>query len=310
MVFGYTKVIVSGTRENVEGVSAALVEISTFMQSVGWVLVDNRSAEPGTAIDATHMKYVFSSNGEENNYPTFFTTLYSGISVLTDSSSISMSMHTAYDANAHTTPASGVRSTSSAIGSISQTLNVRSQDDDVAIYMSGDSEMVHLITARQISNNNTLTISNVYFGRINSFMTLDENPFPLIMVGTNANTIITTATSSNITGVGGNPIKGFNTFNEMKVIATTIADDKQPYNLGNLESVFFANPLIVTYEDTLPIAKGIAGTIRNGWQGADGTHMLNFSILTASGSFEVQTYQAFIPADGGVFIPSIIIRKS
>lgn len=312
MVFKYKKVTVSGLPEGLEGVSEGLREISTFMQEAGWTLEDDRSAEPGTAVDATHMKYVFSSNGEESNYPTFYFTLFSGTAATVNSNSISVSAHTAYDVGSHVVPSSGVKSVSGELPTVQRTFQVRSQDDNTEITMSGDSEMVHIITARVNSNNIATTMSNTYFGRFNSFLSLEDNPFPLIHVNTNVNTIRTIASFRDLNGIGGNPPLSFGGDSEMIVTISSplIPDTAIPYNVGTATSIFLAQPLLVSYISTPLNVKGIAGTIRNGWQSADGTSMLNKSILTASGSFGVQEYQAFRPEANNTTVPSIVIRKS
>lgn len=312
MVFQYKEVVVSGTQEGVEGCSAAMAEISTFMQDCGWTLVDDRSAEPATGNDTTHMKYVFSSNGENGEYPTFFVTLYSGISVTQNQSRVSANVHTAYDVGSHGLPASGVTSgsTSTSLGPSATSLNVRSQDDNTQLFMSGDSEMVHIITRREITNEASTTMDNIYFGRFNSFMSVEENPYPLLVNGANGTTI-TTIGSLNPKGIGGQPPQAFSNNSEMEVrtyASTAYSDAVQPYNLG-VDSIFVALPMIVNYDDGNPIRKGVAGTVRNGWISADATNLLNLSILTASGTFGVQEYRSFTQANS-VINPSIIVRKS
>ncbi len=310
MVLLYRTVVVSGTAEGVEGVSAGMAAISLFMQDCGWDLIDDRSAEPGTNVAATHMKYVFSSNGEEGNYPTFYYTLFSGTTTTVNSNIISMMGHTAYDVGTHDVPISGAKTTTATpLPKTQLQLSIRSQDDNSELFMSGDSEMIHIITAREITNNSNLTMNNAYFGRINSFLSLEDNPYPLIVVGSNSSTIITTAAGSNIAGIGGNPPLSIADTSEMSVLDTAISDISRPYNLGDFTSVFFAQPMLVFYNSTTPRVRGIAGTVRNGWVGADGTYMLNKTILTASGSFGEQKYQAFRP-EANATTKSIILRKS
>jgi hypothetical protein len=314
MVFQYKVVVVSGLPEGLEGASEALREISTFMQDAGWTLEDDRSAEPGTAISATHMKYVFSSTGESNQYPRFYTTLFSGTAASVNSNSITMMVHSAYDVGAHDVPASGVKSALLELPTANQPFQVRSQDDNTELTMSGDSEMVHIITARVNSNNLTTTMSNGYVGRFNSFLSVEDNPFPLVQVATNFNTIRTVATFRDLTGIGGNPPIAFDQLSSMIVfIPSALNDAHGPYNVGTATSIFFAQPMFISYNSTLttPPAKGIAGTVRGAWSGNDGTSMLNKTILTASGAgFGVQEYQAFRPEANNTTVPSIIIRKS
>ncbi|MBD3260424.1 MAG: hypothetical protein GF334_01880 [Candidatus Altiarchaeales archaeon] len=298
MVFTFRQVIVSGTQEGVEGVSAALQELNTFMQDAGWSLVDDRSAEPGTNIDSTHHKIVWSSNGEQGNYPTFFVTAYSGTGTPTDSSRISIDVHSAYDVGTHTFPASGVRSASTnltGIGSTQSAVQVRSQDDNTELYISGDSEMVALVTRKTIDNSAGTTMDSICFGRFNSFMSVNENPYPLLVNGdsTVGGGVVTTNFNS-VRGIGGNPPAGFNQNNDMEVLAHQFTSNQQPYDLGSANDVWVALPFLVTYDDTSPIPRsGIAGTVRNAWVGAESFILNNLSILTASGTFGVQKYQAF-----------------
>lgn len=315
MVFQYREVVVSGTQEGVEGVSAALEEISTFMQDCGWTLIDDRSSQPGTANASTHMKYVFSSNGEEGNYPTFFVSMYSGTSAAVNSNLITTDCHTAYDLGANNVPASGIRTTAGAVTTVPNTLTslaVRSQDDNMQLFMSGDSEMIHIVSRREISNSTTTTMDSISLGRFNSFMSVEENPYPMIVNG-NSSTAVATVSTTAPRSIGGQPPRGFVNNNETTVATYSTqayADNAQPYSINAVDSIFFAFPLMVIYNDTTsPGFKGAAGTIRGGWLGADSTRLLNLSILTASGTFGAQEYRSFTHATATT-TPSLIVRKS
>lgn len=311
MVFQYRRVLVSGTAEGVEGVSAGLAEISTFMQDCGWTLVEDRSAEPGTGADDTHMKYVFSSNGESGNYPTFYITLYSGSSTSVNSNSMYTVAHTAYDIGTHLTPASGVRTGTSNNVTDSNgdnLLQIMSQSDNTEIYMSGDSEMVHLVTRKESDNNSANTMDNAYFGRFNSFYSVEDNPYPMIVVcgaGNSINTAITTYPR----GIAGNPPTSSPDRSRMTTHAPAAGsfDANQPYDLG-VDSIFTALPILISYENLNNI-KGMAGTVRNGWISADSTRLLNLSVLTSSGTEGLQEFISFT-SETLSSTPSLILRKS
>lgn len=310
MVFTFRKVVVSGTQEGVEGASAAIQELNTFMQDAGWTLVDDRSAESATGTDSTHHKIVWSSNGEQGNYPTFYVTAYSGINSVIDNDRVSFDVHTAYDVGTHTFPASGVRAADSGLTGIAgnaTSVQVRSQDDDTELYISGDSEMVHFVTRKAIDNSASNTMDSISFGRFNSFMPVDENPYPLLVNsdGTLGGGVV--VRNFNARGVGGNPPTGFNTGGDMEVLDYGLADNNHPYNLGSANDIWLALPLLVTYDETTVPRSGIAGTIRNGWIGAEADVLDNLSVLTASGSFGSQKYQSFTRAIPGN-VESLILR--
>lgn len=314
MTYVYREVLISGTAEGVEGVSAGLSEISTFMQDCGWDLIDDRSAEPGTILDSTHMKYVFSSNGEEGNYPTYFVTLTSGSTTTVNSNFMYMSLSTAYDLGAHTTPASGVHTRNLLTNTDTNgdgRLQIMSQSDNTYLYMAGDSEMVHFITRKANDNNSVNTMDNVYIGRFNSFLTVEDNPYPLMYLGVPGNNI-TTAITTYSRGMWGNPPQSSSLRSNITTIvpsAITSSDTNQPYNMG-VDSIFIAFPIAVYYISTASFArKGVVGTVRNGWVGADRTHLDNFSVLTASGSGGAQEYITFSQANS-LTIPSMILRKT
>jgi hypothetical protein len=250
------------------------------------------------------MKYVFSSNGEEHNYPTFFVTLYSGSSTAQNGDVMRHQVHTAYDVGTHDVPASGVVS-DTALGYTSQTLNIVSQTENTHLTMAGDAEMIHVVSRKETTKTSS-TMDNIYFGRFNSFDSVDDNPYPLICQG-GTSFIITD--QINARGIGGNPPQGFQNNGEMLTMVFNLNDAQQPYQMG-VDSIFFAQPIVVAYSDPTPIRKGIAGTVRNGWRGADATSLLNLSILTASGTaIGVQTYQSFTRWNS-VSNPSLILRKS
>jgi hypothetical protein len=307
MVFLYRTVTISGTLPDKEGVSAGMAEISTFLQDVGWNLIDDRSAEPATGTPATHMKYVFSSTGEQGQYPTFFLTLFSGTGGTTANLDVmGHQVHTAYDVGAHDVPSSGVVS-DTFMGYVSNSLTIESQSENMHLYMSGDSEMVHIVSRKQITNNST-TMDNIMVGRFNSFLSIDESPYPLIAHG-GTSTIVTAQTSAR--GIGGNPPQAFDANSEMLTLAALVLTNQTPYNIGAADSIFIATPLLVVYTDASPLRKDVAGTIRNGWRGTTPTtaNMLNLSFMTASGTFGEQIYQSFTRADNGT-IPSLILRVS
>ena len=317
MVYIYRTVVASGTNEGVEGVSKGMASISLFMQDCGWDLVEDRSTEPATGFDNTHMKYVFSSNGEEGNYPTFYMTLYSGSATGINADTMYMVAHTAYDTGTHLTPASGVRTAvgqTAALAKPNDTnadnrLLIYSQTDDTEIYMAGDSEMVHLITRKVNDNNSASTMDNSYFGRFNSFLSVDRNPYPLIVVA-RPGALITTSVTSFPRGIWGNPPQSSPNRTHVTIQApTTIADANMPY-INGVDSIFTALPLIVYYNTTTgdPV-KGVVGTVRNGWVSSDGTSMFNLSILTASGTGGAQEYISFTH-ETTTTTPSIVVRKS
>jgi hypothetical protein len=320
MVFQYKRVVVSGTNEGVEGTSAGLAEISSFMQDCGWDLVEDRSAEAATGFDDTHPKYVFSSNGEAGNYPTFYMTLYSGSAVSVNSNSLFAVAHTAYDIGTHLTPASGVRTGVGKTAGVAKPndtnaenrLYIRSQDDNTEIYMSGDSEMVHLITRKTNDNNSTSTMDNIMFGRFNSFFSVDENPYPMIVQG-NSSADITVATTTFPRGIWGNnpPVASSDRGHITTAAPASNAqlDSGMPYSMG-VDSIFAALPIAVYYERVAGFPVGaVAGTIRNGWISCDRTDLLNLSILTASGSGGAQEYISFT-SESSFTIDSLVVRKS
>lgn len=307
MVFRYKLVTVSGTQEGVEGVSAGINEITTYLQEVGWNLVDDRRSQAASNdISLTH-KVVFSSNGEEDNYPTFFLTLVSGTSTATDQNAVTFLAHTAYDLTAHDVPASGVSSGPNNKPSAVERLQIRSQDDDTEIYMSGDSEMVHFITRRVNLNNISSTMDNVMVGRFNSFMSIEDNPYPLIANGSTGITI-TTAEFSEVRGTGGNPPEAFDASGSMEVRNYVINTAQQPYNIGAADTVFNALPLLVSY-NSASIGKGIAGTIRNAWALPANVGVLNLGNLIASGTFGIQEYLSFTVEPNSSGDP-LVVRKS
>jgi hypothetical protein len=320
MTYVYREVLIPGTDEGVEGVSAGLVEISTFMQDCGWDLVEDRSAEPATGFDDTHPKYVFSSNGESGNYPTFYMTLYSGSANSQNSNSLFAVAHTAYDIGTHLTPASGVRTGVGKTAGVAKPndtnaenrLHIRSQDDNTEIYMAGDSEMVHLITRKTIDNNSSNTMDNIMFGRFNSFFSVDENPYPMIVQGNSSPTILT-ATTTFPRGIWSNPPVASSDRGHIETsqpASNAQLDASMPYSMG-VDSIFAALPIAVYYIQvgTTDPVKAVAGTVRNGWISVDASDMLNLSILTASGSGGAQEYRSFTH-ETSFTIDSLVVRKS
>jgi len=307
MVFKYKLATVSGTQEGVEGVSAAINEITDYLQQAGWSLVDDRRSQPGSLDIALTHKVVFSSNGEEDNYPTFFLTVTSGNNASANSNGVNFLVHTAYDLSAHDVPASGVSSGPGNKPAGVETLQVRSQDDDTEIYMSGDSEMVHFVTRRVNSNNISSTMDNVMVGRFNSFMDLEENPYPLLTNGSSF-IIITTEEFVEVRGVGGNPPESFDASTDMEIRTFAVNSLQQPYNIESADTVFTALPLVVSYTSA-GVRKGVAGTVRNGWRVPGGVGVFNLGVLVASGTFGVQEYLAFLD-EPTQSTPALIVRRS
>jgi hypothetical protein len=294
MSFVYQNITISGARVDTEGASKFIQEASSFLQDAGWQLIDDRSAQAGSATPSLTHKLVFSSNGEAGNYPTFYLTVFSGTAALAGSSLVTFLMSTAYDTAAHDVPSSGVSSSANNIQDSNVTLNTPSEAN-FEVWMSGDSEGVVFITRQ------TATYDSVCLGRANSFSTVQENSFPLYINGVSSSSIV--VSNANVRGVGGNPPRAFNAGNEISAETTAFASTNQPYDLSTTTSIFLATPIVLMYDDTTPIRKGAAGTIRNAWATA-GTNagVLSEGRLTASGTSGVQTYRVFPLTGEGLLI--------
>ncbi len=286
MPFGFQTFVVSGTRDDTEGASKLIQDMSTFMVSLGWTVTDDRSDQAGTA-----HKVVLESNGEGNNFPTFFMIVHSGssTSASTGQDTVNVLPATAYDVAAHAVPSSGVQVPAA---SNTSPIDVDS-NGNTNIWISGDSEGIVVVSQRSSSS----SYDSLYFGRANSVRSVAENSYPLYTAGVNG--IAIDVTPGVVEGIGGQPPEVFTGSGDILAIGY-LFNTEQPYNIGAATSIYFAAPIFIWYNDTTGgpgpsnQRRGAMGTARNAWIGAGSNQsMLQASKLIASGTFGKQVYQAF-----------------
>ena len=301
MPFGYQQITISGARDDTEGVALFIQEATTFLQSLGWSVEDDRTAEPATNDPALHHKMVMRSQGEANEYGTFYLTMFSGTSVGQNSNLVSFMMHTAYDSGAHDIPASGISTSSTDFFDANASLNTRSQED-FEVWMSGDSEGVVFVTRQSPS-----TYDSVMFGRLNQFEPTSVDSYPLY-INTTSTAIVTVTNTVQARGIAGEPPKAFANNSEAEFRTySSLNQFSQPYDLGAATSIYLATPILFFTDDQNPTGQGVIGTVRNAWAAVGTTAgILDEGTLTASGSEGVQIYRAF-PANT---TESLILRQS
>jgi len=280
MSFLYRNVTISGSVPGNEGVTDFLQELKDFMTTAGWSLTEDRTDQDGLE----DCKLVMQSNGESGEYPTFFLVAHSG------SDYTSFYMATAYDTGTHDVATTGIQT--NAYG-VAMARFVTESESDFQVWFSGDSEALAIVSDRIPGPD----YDSVLIGRLNSFMSTADNPYPLYIISANGAVIITVDSNGTVSrGTGGNPPFAFDGSNENRVRDYTYLSTNQPYTFGTAESVFLATPLIFNYTWTAATQrKGMAGTVRNAWRGAGSSMgMLSNHILTASGTSGVQTYKAFV----------------
>ncbi len=293
MTFVYKELTVSGSRADTEGTAKFIQEAKLFLEEAGWTTFDDQS----TAVAGSHL-ITFSSNGEEDTFPTFYIVLNSGTTAAQNSNTVSLQVATNWDAGAHDEGSGVIAPTAK----ITQAAIEGDSNGDFNLWMSGDSQGVVFVT-----RNLSTQYDSVCIGRANQFHTLADDTHPLyINGGTGAGIIV--ENTVNVRGIVGNPPRSLNDSSEGEIQSIAFATANQPYNLGSVTSVFFAQPLIFTADDASPIRKGYIGTLRNAWGGA-GTSagMLQEGTLIASGTdFGEQVYRAFTVST----VDSLIIRQS
>ncbi len=291
MTFVYKELTVSGSRADTEGTAKFIQEAKLFLEEAGWTTFDDQS----TAVAGSHL-ITFSSNGEDNNLPTFYIVLNSGTSTAQNSNTVSLQVATNWDAGAHD-EGSGV------IAPTTKITNAAIEGDsngDFNLWMSGDSQGVVFVT-----RNLSTQYDSVCIGRANQFHTLADDTHPLyINGGTGAGIIV--ENTVNVRGIAGNPPRILDANSEAEIVAIAFGSTNQPYQLGSVTSIFLAFPLVLMWDDFSPIRKGAIGTLRNAWAGAgSNAGMLAEGTLIASGTFGKQVYRAFLQAT----TDSLIIRQ-
>ncbi len=293
MPFTYREFTISGSRDDTEGTAKFIQEAKLFMEEAGWTTFDDNT----TAAGASH-QLVMSSTGEGNDLPTFYVVLTSGSGGASTGQNLThFQVANDWDAGAHSVPAGGLISPSTV--STNSTFNTRSQAD-YNVWLSGDSEGLAFITRQ-----GTTTYDSVAFGRLNTFTSLDEDPYPLY-VHTSPSSLVQVENTINVRGIAGNPPRILDANSEAEIIAIAFGSNNQPYQLGSVTSIFLAAPLVLMWDDGVPIRKGAIGTLRNAWAGAgSNAGMLAEGTLIASGTFGKQVYRAFLQASAD----SLIIRQ-
>lgn len=305
MVFNFRKVIISGTTPGVEGVSRFIQEAKTFLEGAGWTTVDDRSGQAGNADSSLTHKIVFSSNGEDGTAPTFYLTIFSGITAAAANNQASFLVHTAYDVGTHQVPSSGVSNNATHSQNNNTTLAVRSTDSNSEVWMSGDADAVTFVVKRSATG----AYDSATVGKWKSFYGSQLEPYGLFINSTASITIHTSA-ASGWQGVFNNPPQRIDASVNTPTLgglAITMGTTQQPYTAGSANSIFQAVPIVVIVTTNSSNQQGALGVLPSSWEGV-GTNqgLLSEGVLTASGTdFGVRTYRAFaLPTT------SLIIRET
>lgn len=299
MPFTYSHVIVSGTNSGVEGVAQFIQLARPFLESAGWTMVDDRTAQAGSATLANTHKMVFSSRGESGAEPTFYMTIVSGTGAGPANNQASFVVHTAYDVGTHALPASGVAS--STVANASAALQVRSTDSVTEVWMSGDADGVTFVTKRITA---VPTFDSQTIAKVKSFYGSAVEPYGIFLLG--SSTIALQTSTIALYGVANEPPLSIDNSTLLaNAVSPTLPAAAQPYNTGVADSIYFAMPIVVVLGSANK-QQGAVGVIPSLWEGTSTTGgMLNEGILTASGSGGVQTYKVFSDST-----KSLIIRRT
>jgi len=295
MSFAYREVVVSGTRDGVEGTSQCINEITDVMvNQMGWVLEDDRRAQAGSSNETLTHKVVFKSNlGESNDQPNWYMTITSGTGSAQRNNFLSFKIHSAYDVGTHDTAATGVETPST----ISTLTLPTDSDGNFVLWISGDKDGIALVT------NSRSVYGHALVGRSQHFVDNSIEPFGLYI---NTSTDVNPATLS-CRSIAGEPPQAFQNVSEGEILSYPFSTTHEPrMGLGSPEAFFTAMPLMHMTDDASPsIRKGAIGLISGAWSCAPtGAGWVKETVITVSGSPD-REYVAFPTTTNG-----LVIRKS
>lgn len=267
MTFVYNEVTISGGNEGELGVTGILNAVTDTMVSAGWVLVDDRRSQAGSAtLSLTHKVVLSSNGGESGTSPDIYITLTSGTAAATTATTIGMQISGAYDVGTHAVPASGVKSPDTTTLSALQTFSV-DPDGYNRLWMAADQDAFVFVV-----NYAGDSYQQVHAGKGLNFLDETLEPYGAYL---SLNGSITSTPSSVYGLLGNNPVQVINSTNDTSFVSYTFAASNQPTTgLGNTEPLFAAMPVAWIALNPSPVQKGWIGYVKHCFAGASKTEGL------------------------------------
>ncbi len=293
MSFSFREVTISGLRNDTEGTSQAINEITdVLVNEMGWVLEDDRRTQAGNSdVTLTHKVVFKNDTGESGTDSNWYFTITSGTTASLNQNTLGFQMHSAYDVGTHDTAATGVENPV-----LHSTLTLATDSNgNFNLWVSGDKDSVVFVT-NQINTYGHMTV-----GKSKGFLDDTIEPFGLYIAGV-ANT---TATSTQVRSIVSNPPIALANANEGEFLSIALTTTNEPrQGLGQDEAIFTFFPMVHMVDDASPVRKGAIGMVRNMWVGvSSNAGWIKESLITISGSS--QTYLGFPETTN-----SLVIRRS
>jgi len=282
MTFVYNEITISGGNRDVHGLTGVLNAVTDHLVTAGFVIVDDRRDQAGSAtLSLTHKVVLSSDGGESGLSPNFYITLTSGTAAATTATTIGMQVSAAYDVGAHAVPASGIKSPDTT--TLSQ-LRVFTVDPDGynRLWMAADQDAISFVTNRT---------GDAYFmvdiGKAENFLDEDLEPYGVYLSTFGA---ITSAPSSVFGLMGNNPVQPIIAINDSSFVTYIFAASNQPTRgLGNEEPRWAAMPITWIAFNTIPLTKGWIGYVKHKFAGASKAE----GIPTVGDAVDITTGQEF-----------------
>ena len=282
MTFVYNEITISGGNRDVHGITGVLNALTDHLVTCGFVLVDDRRSQPGSAtLSLTHKVVLSSDGGESGLDPNFYITLTSGLAAATTATQIGMQVSTAYDVGAHAVPASGIKSPDTF--TLSQ---LRSFTMDVdgynRLWMSADQDAISFV-----QNYIGDTYWTVDIGKADTFLDGDLEPYGVYLSSIGA--IQSTPTS--VFGLmGNNPVNPVLATNDSGFVSYIFAAANQPtQGMGNEEPRWAAMPITWIAFNSVPLTKGWIGFVKHKFSAASKAE----GIPTVGEAVDILTGQEF-----------------
>jgi len=296
MAFAFREVTISGNKVGVEGISAALNEITdVLVNEMGWELFDDRRTQAGNSnVTLTH-KVVFRNNGgEDGTANSWYFTLTSGTGASVASNIIGFQMTDSYDVSTHDTSSSGVETPTSHNGGVTMTLD---SNGIFNLWVSGNKDGLVFV------NNRENLYGMLLVGKSKTFLDSVTEPQGLYSFSSTSSTLATTLSARTIAG---NPPEAFSATSDSEILSLNQSSSNEPrIGLGNTDAIFTLLPLTLTVDDTTGPRKGFIGLLQNVWSvPPTSAGWIKESLVAISGSN--QTYLAFPETSAG----GIAIRKT
>jgi len=246
MSFAFREVVISGSRPDTEGSARGIQELTTAMETMGWTIHDDRTAQPSP----NHKMVLYNNQGEDATASGIYMVLTSGTN-----DEIGVQVSTGWNASTHVLE--GVYSPLTAGPTSIQT----DEDATYMMWVAGDKDAIAVFTKTED------IYTGLVAGRAVPFMDTDYEPYGVYVRESFPNSPVIPATSP-VYGLVGTTPTAITTSNQASIIfpgTFGTADEPRTALQHDWEDVVFTALPMIFMVDIDNDNKGAIGFVKHLW---------------------------------------------